>query len=68
MANQCSIRLTRSALTGQAIFTALSNIKAGEELYFDYLGAVTLPEAERHAMLLQNYGFDCQCKHCLKGG
>eukprot|EP00931_Biecheleriopsis_adriatica_P076283 TRINITY_DN50001_c0_g1_i1.p1 TRINITY_DN50001_c0_g1~~TRINITY_DN50001_c0_g1_i1.p1 ORF type:complete len:502 (+),score=106.40 TRINITY_DN50001_c0_g1_i1:52-1557(+) len=57
-------------VSGLQVFHALRDVGVGEELTISYLGAQATVSscAERQAMLLQRFKFQCDCKCCLLEG
>ncbi|CAE8622522.1 unnamed protein product [Polarella glacialis] len=52
--------LALAEIRGWAVLQALRPLAEGEEVSIEYVGR----GADRHDELLEQWGFDCACRHC----
>ncbi len=55
----------RFTKAGNIVLFSTENIKRGEEITLDYVGAGAAPVSMRRQYLSDKFGFDCRCKGCL---
>lgn len=62
--HSCAPNASKFLLANSIIVVTMRPIKAGEQLFVSYCD-IRKNKMERQSILLENFGFQCQCERCL---